>query len=263
MLDLMNVLCGKRILVTRSIGQAQETAQDIRRRGGIPVLFPCLAVQCLAKEVEGAFAKIKGDTGVLFTSVNGVECAAGVMGDAFADILAQTAVAAVGEHTAEALRRHGVTPALVPDVASQEGILAAYLQHGLPQKLVFFRAEEGRDLLIDALKARGVRVHVAYSYRSICPQDDASEIIDAIARGNIDAVLLGSAKTARHYLKRIGDIALANRPVIVTISGMVAREAEALGLGVQVVAKQASFSAMLDALEDYLLRRLRHGGGHA
>jgi len=64
-------------------------------------------------------------------------------------------------------------------------------------------------------------------------------------------VLLGSAKTAAHYLQRIGSTSLANRPVVVAMSEKMASSALGCGLRVQVVAKKASFEAMLDALAEY------------
>ncbi|MFQ5519405.1 MAG: uroporphyrinogen-III synthase, partial [Mariprofundus sp.] len=83
------------------------------------------------------------------------------------------------------------------------------------------------------------------------PASDASKVTHMLQQGEIDAVLLGSAKVARFYLHRIGSLALANKPVLAVISEQLAVDARELGLNVQIVAKHASFDAMLDALVEY------------
>ena len=118
----------------------------------------------------------------------------------------------------------------------------------MPDSLLFFRAEEGRETLAEALSEQGVKVMTVPAYRTICPADDAEDVLTMLQDGHIDAVLLGSTKTALFYLQRTGSLALANRPVIAVISEKMATAARKLGLNVQVVAKDASFEAMLDAL---------------
>jgi len=245
----MGRLAGKRILITRAGGQIATVADDIRHRGGIPVSFPCLGVQCLPHDIRQGIKLLDGNGAhALFTSANGVHCAAGTLGNAFSSIFAAIPTVAIGNHTAGALRERGVAPAWISDHASQEGLVDAWRRHGLPRRLAFFRAEEGRAMLGNALTAAGVDVHLIPVYRTICPDDDASDIIQALKDGIIDAVLLGSARTARHYVRRIGDARLANRPAVAVISRRAAAAAGALGLDVQSVAKEASFTSMLDGL---------------
>jgi len=106
-------------------------------------------------------------------------------------------------------------------------------------------------VLAKALVQRGVTVEVVSAYRTICPEGDAGDVISMLQTGDIDAVLLGSAKTAMHYLQRVGSLEVSNRPVIVAISEKMAVAVRDMGLHVQVVAKEASFEAMLDALAEY------------
>jgi len=242
-------LHGRRILVTRAATQAAATTREITRRGGVPVSFPCLAVECLADNIRKALPLLESeDAEVAFSSSNGVHCVAEVMGKDFAGIMPRMRVAAVGDRTAAALRRHGIQPAIIPEQHSQDGLIRAYLEHGMPRQLVFFRAEEGREALAAALQQQGVAVHTIACYRTVCPQGDTSAVIDGLKTGLIDAVLLGSAKTARYFIRRIGDAAIANRAVIAVISPQVAAAAKNLGLNVQIVAKEASFASMLDGL---------------
>lgn len=212
--------------------------------------FPCLAVQCLPENIRHGLNTLPDNTAILLSSVNGVRCAAESLGGDFVSLFNRYPVIAVGNHTAEALTKRGIRVAWLAAEASQEGLIEGFAEHGLPASVCFLRAEEGRDVLQQALQSQGVEVRLVHAYRTICPQDDATDMVQALKRGEIDAVLLGSSRTARHYVQRIGDTQLANRPAVAVISPQVAAAAEDAGLSVQAVAKEASFAAMLDVLAE-------------
>jgi len=243
-------LDGKRILLTRAEHQLESVSQAVRKQGAIPVYFPCLAVQSQPEAIKQAVSQLDDYSDVVFTSVNGVQSVAATAGN-LNTVLQSKRIAAVGIKTAEALRLAGVEADIVPEDPSQDGLFQAYLKYGLPRRLMFFRAREGRDALIRALNSRDIGVLLVPAYRTVCPQDDASEIIAALEHADIDAVLLGSSKAARYYVQRIGDIGLAGRPRAVAISEQVARAARDAGLDVQIVAKTASFDAMLNELDEF------------
>jgi len=245
----MSGVSGKRILVTRSSEQAGEVTLAIRKLGGIPVLFPCLEFCSRPHEVDSGLDLLKKlHAEALFTSAKAVQVLKTRLGEGFAAAFAGVSVAAVGERTGSLLKRSGVPPQLVPEISSQEGLLTAFEQRGWPEHLVFFRSVSGRDWLCRALSERGVAVHMALVYESVCPGSDASKTICALAAGEIDAVLLGSSQTALNYISRIGDLQVAGKPAIAVISGNVAKMARAQGLGVQVVAERASFESILTGL---------------
>jgi len=248
----MSALAGKCILVTRALEQARPTEVLLTERGALPELFPCLEVEFHPDEVRRGLNLLHGPgSEALFTSANGVAAVQRVLGEDVDRTFSQVRVAAVGRKTAEALFGLGVKPAVVPELYSQEGLLEAYETLGLPRRLVFFRASEGRDLIVDALRSKGIEVELVKAYDTVCPRQDSAPIIAELRRGNIDAVLLASGKTARHYVRRIGDAQLASRPAVAVISPQVANACAELGLTVQAVAKKATLEAMLSALELY------------
>lgn len=243
---------GKNILITRTAGQTESTANEIRSRGAIAHCLPCLEMVCLGDNIRASTPLLK-NTGseLLFTSRNGVACVAMELGDTFTSLLSSHPVIAVGEKTANALARLGVQAVMQPETASQAGLIDAYKERNVPEKLLFYRAEEGSDALTEALSSAGCHVTTIHAYRMQCPDSDVSEVVRDIEQHQIDAVLIGSAKTARNYIKRIGSVETANIPAIAVISAQVAAAAEDAGLSVQAVAKTVSFDAMLDALADY------------
>jgi len=247
-------LAGRHILITRAAAQLPALADLVRSRGAIPVSFPCLAVAAMPDDIMRAVSQLERFSDVVFTSCNGVTSVVETLNRFGLDVpvlFASMRVAAVGKRTAECLRECGIMADIVPDMASQDGLIAAYRQAGSPRSLLFFRAEEGRDALADALAQQGVSVQMVPAYRTVCPDEDAPEVLAMLRDGLVDAVLLGSAKAALHYLQRIGDRGLAARPVIVGISENMAAATAREGLDVQLVAKSASFEAMLDILSDH------------
>ncbi|MDQ6996439.1 MAG: uroporphyrinogen-III synthase [Mariprofundus sp.] len=244
----------KQILLTRAEKYYPALSQVVESFGATPVSLPCLAIEDMPQSIAIGMRLLENCSDVLFTSASGVHAVAKVMADAgrgLFDALLDRRIAAVGRKTANALSLLGVGVDIMPTTASQDGLIEAYEANGLPDGLLFFRAEQGRDTLVESMLQHGVRVAMAPAYRTICPSGDADNVIAKLQAGEIDAVLLGSAKTASHYLQRVGSLELANRPVIAAISANMAIAARVLGLDVQVVAKEASFEAMLDALAEY------------
>lgn len=247
----MNALAGKHLLVTRAAEQFADLAGLIEGRGGVAVGFPCLAVQCLPENIRQTLCRLSSGCAILLSSANGVNCTVRALGDDFIPLFSRHAVIVVGRQTQAALAEHGIEAAWVADEASQEGLIRGFADHGLPADICFLRAEEGRDVLQETLQKQGGTVRLVHAYRTVCPDEDATPVRQALQSGGIDAVLLGSSRTAIHYVRRIGDIRLADRPAVAVISPQVAAAARHAGLSVQVVAKEASFTALLDALAEY------------
>ncbi|MDX8407276.1 MAG: uroporphyrinogen-III synthase [Mariprofundaceae bacterium] len=243
-------LKGKRILLTRAAEQLPALADAVRQRGGIPVSLPCLKVRMLVDDVQQALARIDEFSDVAFTSRNGV-LSVRQAADDLPRVLEGRRIAAVGGATATALGEAGVQADIVPADHSQDGLVEAYQEAGLPHSLLFFRASEGREFLARALQSEGVRVETVAAYDTVCPDDDATDVIRQLQDGHIDAVLLGSPKVANFYVQRIGNTLLADRPAVAAISEQVSMAAMDAGLSVQVVSKRASFVDMLDGVASY------------
>lgn len=247
-------LSGKRILLTRAEHQLVDLADKVRARGAVPINFPCLEVEPLPDEIRQGVKLLEVYGDVLFSSENGVRTVAQFCKEQALDlktILTGKRIAAVGNHTAASLRSYGIDVHMTPEEPSQRGLIAAYQKHGLPKRLLFFRAEEGRELLTQALREAGVDLHMVAAYRTVCPEEAATDVINMLKVNEVDAVLLGSSKAARHYLQRIGSKELANRPLLAGISQAMAEEAGQFGIDVQIVSERASFDAMLDTLAHY------------
>jgi uroporphyrinogen III methyltransferase/synthase len=75
-------------------------------------------------------------------------------------------IAAIGPGTAAALRARGIEPDIVPARSNAEGLVEA-LSGVEVRRALIARAEEGRDVLPNALRERGAEVLLLPLYRTI------------------------------------------------------------------------------------------------
>lgn len=196
-----------RVIVTRPRAQAEPLAERLRALGHEVVLCPLLEVEPLG---EGP-VEVEGYDWVVVTSANGAD----ELAHRFAGRMPR--LAAVGPGTAEALRRHGLEPDLVPGVSTQEGLLEELPR---PAGRVLVAAAEGaRRLLADELGADFVAL---YRTREIRPAEPPQG----------DLVVLASGSAARAFA------ALGLDVPAVSIGPQTTIVAEAAGL--RVVAEAAT-----------------------
>jgi uroporphyrinogen-III synthase len=211
-----------RVIVTRPREQAQPLAERLEELGLEVVLCPLIELEPVGlPEVD-----VGGYDWVIVTSPRGArELAERGRGEL-------PAVAAIGPGTAAALREHGIEPAVVPRVSTQEGLVAELPAE--PGRVLFAGAADARPYLADALSADTV---VLYRTRELRPAEPP--------RG--DVVVLASASAARAFS------ALELEIPAVSIGPETTSEAEAYG--VRVVAEAESHD--LDGLVAAVARTAR------
>jgi uroporphyrinogen-III synthase len=212
-------LRGRAVLVTRPVQQAAKLAQSIAEIGGEPVLFPALAIEAPA-DPDAALQVLRRLSSfdlAIFVSPNAVEQAFRLLR---APWPASLGAAALGEATATALRRRGVTEVLVPAEGSDsEGLLEhASLQSVHDKRIAILRGEGGRDLLAEELRRRGAEIAHAECYRRTRPAADPSGLIARWREGGLHAVTAMSGETLDNLwaiLGEPGQALLSNTPLFV------------------------------------------------
>ncbi|HEY2537862.1 MAG TPA: uroporphyrinogen-III C-methyltransferase [Solirubrobacteraceae bacterium] len=115
--------------------------------------------------------------------------------------LAGTRVAAIGPGTAAALAEYGIEADIVPERAVAEGLvdaLDALATTAEPvRRALIARASEGREVLPDALRERGVAVDVLALYETIAETPPPHVLREALAA---DYIAFTSASTVRFFL---------------------------------------------------------------
>jgi uroporphyrinogen-III synthase len=157
-----------KVVVTRPRAQARPLVERLEEQGHEVVECPLIEIEATEGPVD-----VEGYDWVIVTSPNGaaelVERASGPL----------PRVAAVGPGTADALRELGVEPAFVPQVSSQDGLLAEFPR---PAGRVLFAAADGsRRGPVDELGADFVPL---YATRLIRPDEPPAGDVVVLASGS-------------------------------------------------------------------------------
>lgn len=241
-------LFGRRVVVTRARESGSKLSLLLQELGASVVEVPTIRIDPPSDGGVGldrAARRLEagGYGWVVFTSAHAV----GALLDRIADLrrLAGVSVAAVGPATAEALGRYRVVPDLVPPAGRQEAAGLVELLPDAPSggRVLFPRAAEGRDTLVEGLSRRGWEVDLVEAYRTV-RGDVPPEVADQVA--GADAICFSSSSTVTGFLQACGHEAVP--PVVVCIGPVTADTARAAGLDVSAVAEQASVEGLVDAL---------------
>jgi uroporphyrinogen-III synthase len=204
-----------KIVVTGTEGRL---AERLRSEGMEVVEWPLVEIQPL----DGSPIRADSYDWVVLTSRHGVE-------ELFRRLEGPLPkVAVIGPGTAEALREHGVEPALIAARSTQEGLVEA-----LPSaagRVLFAGAEGARDVLAEELEA------------DVLPLYRAVELSpEALPEG--DLVVLASASAARSYA------ATGLELPCVSIGPVTSAEAERRGVSVVVEAASHDLEGLARAVK--------------
>jgi uroporphyrinogen-III synthase len=205
-----------RVIVTRPRDQAGPLVARLEARGHEVVECALIEIERTSDEPVDA----AGYDWLIVTSPNG------------ADEIARRGrnlpqVAAVGPGTAERLREHGIEPAFVPRVSSQDGLLDEFPQ---PAGRVLFAAAEGsRRRPIEQLGADFVPL---YRTRLLTPEPPDG-----------DVVVLASGSAARAYA------AVGGSAPAVSIGPQTSSVAESVGLTVAAEAETHDLDGLVAAVD--------------
>ena len=260
-------LHGRRVVVTRARAQASGLAATLRSLGAEVVELPAIRIEprIEGEDARRAVERIGEYALVCVTSPNGAhllfEALANTGLDARAlggapkkkqvgeegsgDASGLTTVAAIGPGTARALAEHGIRADIVPERFVAEALVEALAGVDIEgRKVLVARAAEARDVLPDALRARGAEVDVVAFYETVreTPELDSIEAAQAA-----DYVTFTSSSTVRNLTEALGDRfpAVAR---IVSIGPVTSEAVRAAGLEVAVEAKRHDVDGLLAAL---------------
>jgi uroporphyrinogen-III synthase len=249
-------LTGKRIVVTRPAEQAGKLADEIETRGGHAVRFPVLAIFDAADPgpLQAAAERIDDFDVAVFVSPNAAEKALSAI-TARRAWPARVVAAAMGETSARAIARFGVTHIVTPDNGrfDSEALLARpeFAAEAIRGKRVaIFRGEDGRELLGETLEARGAQVERIPCYRRGRPDIDAAPLRTLLSKGAVDALTVTSSEGLRNLLAMVGaadEAALKAVPLFVAHQ-RIAEEARRMGFAVVAVTAPGD-AGLLDGLE--------------
>jgi uroporphyrinogen III methyltransferase / synthase len=253
-------LSGKRVVIPRAVDQARDTAAALRERGAAAVVLPMIEIAPPpdTARLSRAVSEMGRYDWVLFTSSNAVEQLrvelTRLSGDARAFGAAR--VGAIGPKTSETLQRIGIKADAVAQEFVGEGLAAAVLAEGIPRRVLLLRALSARDVLPDALRAKGTQVDVVVAYETKPLQSSGADLAARIQAGTADAILFTSSSTVTSTLEALGSEGkqLLSRIVLCSIGPVTTRALESVGLTPTVQASVYTVEGLLDALEAHYQR---------
>lgn len=240
-------------LVTRPAGQGAALASAIRAAGGEALECPLLDILPLPLEAATLARLLTESSTAIFISTNAVAAALAAVREAGLVWPPGLRALAVGSATRDALIRAGIAAQAGEGTAmnSEELLCHPALAQVQGQGILIFKGEGGRELLAEALRARGARVEECALYRRSLP-DGASALLETLLDSHrVNTFLASSGETLAHLLGLLGRMPAGKVPAeacFVVPGERVAAEARQRVPAPVVMARNASDAAMLEAL---------------
>lgn len=187
---------GVNLLITRPVMPASRTATRVAALGATPLIFPTLITEPVAPAdaapLKAALASLSQCYAAIFVSPSAAEITIAPLSSTPLKLPASLKVFAPGPGTAEELARLGVTNAQMPSESfDSEGLLALPdLQAAAvkSKRIVIFRGNDGRELLREALIARGATVDAVTAYTRRAPNTPPTGLLELLRAGKVNAI---------------------------------------------------------------------------
>jgi uroporphyrinogen III methyltransferase/synthase len=242
------------ILVTRPNGQADDLADDLRRRGFSPVIVPTVRIELApAAELDAALGSLEGADWLLVTSANGAQALAGRLAPEHATRLPDgLRVAAVGPATADALRAEGIRVDHVPEEYLTLAIVDG-LREVAGRRVVLAQADAAAPDLRDALVARGALVDEVVAYRTVEGPGESRDRLHAVLQQELAGVAFTSGSTVRGLTRLASpmDRGRARTLPAFCIGPVTAAEARKSGFHIAAVAAEHTAVGLADAIAEH------------
>jgi uroporphyrinogen III methyltransferase/synthase len=256
-------LFGQRILVTRSEEQAGPWVEALRAAGAEVVKAPAIRVLAVAADqasaADAALARLADYDLLVFASANAVRFLAErarARGAGWRGLRAE--VVCVGPATARAALEAGLPVHGVPERRfDAEGVLET-LRGRLElrgRRCLLPRAEAGREVLAEGLRAAGAEVDAVAVYRTVAAEPVAAEagapgLRERLVRGELDALTFASPSAARHFAAALDGeaVAAARRCAVVAIGPVTAEALREAGLPPDACCERADAGSLVEAL---------------
>lgn len=260
-------LKGKRIMVTRSVGQSAEFSDRLQKAGAKVIEMPTLEITPPSswEKLDNAISKIAALDWLILTSSNGVDYFFErffIQGKKLSD-LTKINIAVVGKKTAESLIAKGREPDFIPPDFVADSLVANFPADLKSKKILFPRVETGgREVLVKELTEKGAEVWEIPAYDSRCPETIDPIASDALKQGKIDIITFASSKTVKNFYQLLTQIDenynqnLLENICIASIGPQTSKTCQELFSRVDVEAKEYTMEGLYQSLVQYNLKEV-------
>jgi len=265
-------LFGQTVVVTRTRDQASELSKKLEAQGANVIEAATIEVAAALDQskLDAAFRSLSGSV-VVFTSANGVRATRDRMRQLKLDsrVFAGVSVAVIGDATAKAVRDLlNIEPDIIPARAVAEALADALIARGdvAGKRYVLLRAEIGRPVLVDRLKAAGAVVEDVAIYETRIAASLPEELTEALAGKRVNWITFTSSSTARNFVTLLGEAyrEKLDGVRIASIGPVTTQTIRDLGLTPTVISEKADIDSLVGAvmepqdLPDAVSRRTRN-----
>lgn len=252
-------LSNRVILVTRPRDQAGGMVEEIERRGGTAVVIPMISIVPPASwaECDAAILRLREFDAIAFTSANAAR--------AFVERLREDGfgpgvprgpkVFAVGEKTAEALRREGVTVDRVAESFSGAGLVAALGDDLRGAAVLLPRGDLAREEVLRGLNDAGATVTAVTVYATGTPPgDELPDLGQRVRAGEFDVVAFASPSAAKNFSVIAGvtsTVPLPGKTKCAAIGATTADALRGLGMSVDILARESTGNGLVRSIDEY------------
>lgn len=235
----MKILHGLRVAVTRPSGQEEGLRDRLRSVGA-----ECLHLPALILEPTFAEPPEPPYDWIVFVSPAAVQLGWHRLRE---DVISRAHVAAVGAGTAMRLEQRGVQDIVYPkDKAGSQELLELPAFDSLSgRRFLIVGGQPSRKELVLEIRRRGAIVETFHAYRRR-PRPASRELPEWLQNGDVDVILFSSTAALEALYASAGRV--LQRVPMITSSDQVARNARNLGMTVVAEARNATDSAMIEAL---------------
>lgn len=258
-------LHGKKILVTRPIGQSEKLVEGLEELGAKVLEFPVIRIVETEDYIplQKALECIHEYNWMVFTSSNGVHKFFKQLNKLRKDIrlLAGLKLAVVGPATAASLCSHGVFPDYMPDSYTTRDLLKGLVklveQKG---KVLLLRSEIASDELAEGLRKNGISFDDIAVYKTETNLAGTMQVPDFFTGNGIDFITLASPSSADALVSIAGRQILEDAGAgIVCIGPVTAAAVRKLGFEVAGVADEYTDEGMINKLIELVEGEIYYG----
>ncbi len=184
-----------RVLVTRPQADQAQTLSALSTMGITGLSCPALEIEWLDYDLPNLQWQ-----GTIFTSRNGLRA----LSNSEISILRDVPLYAVGRKTEMLAQKLGFSK-VYPASPDADQLSQSRLTHFIPDDgpVLYFTARHRSGNLVEELENRSIPLHVIEAYQTVSVEDWPSDIVDDIQSGQIDGVLLYSARTAKLFAAQL------------------------------------------------------------
>jgi uroporphyrinogen III methyltransferase/synthase len=254
-----NPLKGKRIVITRAADQSESLVAGLRASGATAVLMPLVAFAAPddVQRLDETVASLSRFDWIFLTSQNALRAlqdSGARIHKPLGEAIKDTAIAAVGPATSEAVRQAGL---VVKYVARQhDGVsLARELAADVKGKQVLLpRSDRANPDLVAVLGDLGAVVTEVVAYKTVRIDGVMDRWQEVVTRTPPDAVLFFSPSAVHHLEELLGAVRfveLSNKVVYAAIGTVTERAMRAAGVERVLKAADTTVDSILQTLTEH------------